>query len=122
MHRYYLTYQFILKFERELRISASQKISRSEFQSLSVSCEQLIQQFSLAIREKDETRASKYYFVALVNLKDCQETIIKSPELWIELRPGNPGRRQFAPPMARFLDSFFHILSKNPEDKFQRRC
>lgn len=87
MHRYYLTYQFILKFERELRISASKKISRSEFQSLSVSCEQLIQQFSLAIREKDETRASKYYFVALVNLKDCQEAIIKSPELWIELRP-----------------------------------
>lgn len=72
MFKHYLTYQFAVSFHRSVCLVEAETVKKER---LLRSAENMLHQFSRAIRTTDSKDELKFLCVALICLRDCKESL-----------------------------------------------
>ena len=75
MFKNYLTYSFAQSFHR---LCLCVDLPQSSKHRLLRSAEQMIHQFTQSLHSKDTREEGRFLFSALLNLRDCQETLAEN--------------------------------------------
>ncbi len=76
MFKNYLTYSFAIGFQRACFSLETGQIEKSVKERLMRSCEQFVHAINSSIHATDPTEYSKFVCTALLNLRDCKETLV----------------------------------------------